>query len=444
MSETVRPKLCLLFGVVLASATSPALLAQPAGERTIQWGFEQRVRTENWDNIMDCNDATPDLRNQIRYRTRLWSNIPLSHDIDFYVGLDQETNQIVRVRAPWRMDEVIFENAYIDFKRLFTNGLSLRVGRQNLIRGEGFLLLEGNPYDGSRSIYFNAANLAYSWKKSKLEFIGISNPKSDRYLPRFNDRARTLIERDEQALGFYYTDKNSTRTSLESYYFYKKEVHDSRLPTNPQFQPDRHVHTAGGRAVHAVTSNLSLTGELALQWGAQHPSTSIAGWGGYAYAKRQFAGSTKPYVQAGWWGFSGDDPNTKDRVEGWDPLFSRWPKWSELYLYTQFRETGVGYQTNLRMWQGEAGFTPWKPIQCRATYYHMDAFHPFPGATTIYGKGTARGDMYQGRMDFKASPNWSGHVLWEHLLPGGFYSAKTPSYFLRFEIMYQLKGSIPL
>ena len=133
---------------------------QPNGERSLDWGFEQRVRNENWDNIMDYNDGMNDLRNQVRYRTRLWVNAPVTHDIDIFMGLDQETNQIIRTHQPWRMDEVIFENAYVDFKKLFVKGLSLRVGRQNLIRGEGFLMLEGNCYDGSRSIYMNAADLA--------------------------------------------------------------------------------------------------------------------------------------------------------------------------------------------------------------------------------------------------------------------------------------------
>ncbi len=36
---------------------------------------------------------------------------------------------------------------------------------------------------------------------------------------------------------------------------------------------------------------------------------------------------------------SGDDPSTDDN-EGWDPLFSRWPKWSELYIYSLATEGG--------------------------------------------------------------------------------------------------------
>ena len=64
------------------------------------------------------------------------------------------------------------------------------------MKGEGFLLFEGDAGDGSRSIYFNAVNLAYSWKKSKLELIGIMSPKRDRMLPRFNDQHKILQDWD--------------------------------------------------------------------------------------------------------------------------------------------------------------------------------------------------------------------------------------------------------
>jgi hypothetical protein len=71
----------------------------------------------------------------------------------------------------------------------------------------------------------------------------------------------------------------------------------------------------------------------------------------------------------------------------------------------------------------------------------MDSFHPFAGSAAIFGRGTRRGEMYQARLDLKANNSVSGHVLWEHLLPGDFYSAKAPGYFLRFEVIYLLKRS---
>src|SRR3954454_1456363 len=109
--------LLLLVSLHLCAQTTP-----PNGERSLDWGFEQRVRNENWDNIMDYNDGANDLRNQVRWRTRVWMNAPVTSNIDFFVGLDQETNQIIRTHQPWRMDEGIIENAYIDFKKVFVKG----------------------------------------------------------------------------------------------------------------------------------------------------------------------------------------------------------------------------------------------------------------------------------------------------------------------------------
>lgn len=338
-----------------------------------------------------------------------------------------------------KFDEVVFESAYVDFRRLFVKGLSLRVGRQNLMRGEGFLLFEGTSGDGSRSIYFNAVDLAYTRKKSTLEFIGILNPVYDRFLPRIHDQRKPLQDWDEQAVGTYYTDKNLKNTSIEAYYFYKKEVKDYLPKTNPQFQPDRHVSTLGGRVVHQLNKAWSVTGEFAAQWGAQHPDTPVHGWAGYGYVKRTFKHAWKPYVLGGYWGFSGDDPKTKDRVEGWEPLFSRWPKWSELYIYSQVRENGVGYWTNTGMWQGETGFVPRKWMDLRFTYYHMDAFHVFPGTASVFGTGTRRGENVQARLGLTLGKSWKGHVLYETQLPGNFYSAQRTGYFLRFEMAYLIR-----
>lgn len=423
---------------VLATPLANAQQSQPSKNEappTFEFGFEQRVRNENWNNITDYSDTSNDEREQIRYRTRAWFSAPLSSNVSFFVGANQETNQ--KLGQPNNhFDEVIFESAYIDIKKLFVKGLSLRVGRQNLTRGEGFVLMEGNPGDGSRSIYDNAVDLAYSRKKSKVELIGILNPKHDRFLPRINNQNKLLQEYDESSLGAYYTDNNHKRVGFEAYYLYTKEVHDYRAPTSLAFQPDKHISTAGGRAVTQIAPGWSLTTEFAGQWGAEHPNIVVRGWGGYGYVKRQFTHRWKPYVLGGWWGLSGDNPNTKNRVEGWDPLYSRWPKWSELYIYSQVPEKGVAYWSNLSMWQAEAGFTPIKKVTARLTYYHMGAFQTYPGSAKVFGSGLDRGDNIQTRVDYVHNKNWKAHVLYESQTPGDFYSVHAPGYFLRFEVSY--------
>lgn len=430
-------KRAALLLVMAASAAAQ----QSAEKPSVEIGVEQRVRNENWNNIFDWSDSTDDQRNQIRYRTRLWAKVPVSSNFEVAVGLNQETNQIVGAKN--RFDEIDFETAYLQVNRLFSNHLSLRVGRQNLMKGEGFILLEGNPWDGSRTIYHNAAVLTYATRKSTLDFIGIYDPAYDRFLPRFHDQHRLLQEWNESAVGAYFTHRFSPKTSLEAYHFYKREFRDTRPVTNAQFQPDRHVQTTGARLVRQLRQGLSATGEFAVQRGAQHPSTPIAAWGGYGYLKKTFAAPAKPYVLGGYWAMSGDDPNSKNRIEGWDPIFSRWPKWSELYIYSQFREKGVAYWTNTNLWQAEFGAAPIKPLDLRFTWYRMGAYHPFAGSPAVFSNGTLRGNHVQARLGVNLSSQWSGHVLWESQNPGSFYTGRDMGYFLRFEVIFQQKWRLP-
>lgn len=439
----MKSSIGLILTMLLAGAVLP-VRAQNGEPVKIDIGFEQRVRNENWNNIFDYSDKTDDQRNQIRYRTRLWSNVEVSPKVSFNVGLDQETNEIIIPDTPFKFDEIIFDSLYLDFHDVLAKGLSLRVGRQNFMKDDGWLALEGNPWDGSRAIYVNAFDLGYGFGKSKIEAIGILDPAHDRFLPIINDKNRQLIEWDEQAIGTWFTNKPNKATDIEAYYFLKKEIHDQRPHTNPQYQPDRHVNTAGGRFVRRFGSASRWVTEGAEQWGADHAQHDIRGWGIYSYVKKSFARPMKPYVQGGWYGFSGDDATTKSTYEGWDPLFSRWPAWSELYIYSQFKEKGVAYWTNLSMWQAETGFKPWKPIDWRFTYYRMDAFHPYTANPAIFAHGTGRGDMLQTRLDFALNKQWSGHVLYERMAPGSFYSGQDPGYFLRFEMIYAYKHRFEL
>jgi hypothetical protein len=428
-----------IVGLVFCGLLLPlAAYAQPAG--SAEFGIEQRVRNENWNNLFDYNGAANDEREQIRYRTRVWTRLPISSFIDLNIGLNSETNQKLGLNSV--VDEVIFETANINIRKLFAKGLSLKVGRQDIIRGEGLVLLEGDPGDGSRSTYFNAAVLAYAFRKSTLEAMGILNPHADRMLPRFNDQHKALNDGDEQALGLYYTDKNVKDLSVEAYYFHKKEVNSRLAHTSVAYQPDRRFETMGGRAVRGFGKLWTATGEGAAQWGEQRPGTPIRAWAAYGYVKRAITAPWKPYVTGGFWALSGDDPARKDRISGWDPLFSRWPKWGDLELYSGVPEKGVGYATNQKRLQLETGITPSKRLSAKFIYYRVTAFHPFAGSANVFGKGEMRGNNIQARMDFVVNQYMKGHVDYETLLPGDFYAHNGRSYFLRFEMTAQAKATV--
>jgi len=426
-------------------------------------GFEERVRNERWNNI-DFNGAVADQRDHYRFRTRIWAVANLSPNLEIAAGLCNEDRKIKqpddltfssaytgdnKTHTQFNGREVFFETLYVDYKP--SSQVSARVGRQNLVKGEGFILMDGTPGDGSRSGYSNAVDLAFAWSKSKLEFIAIDNPARDRFLPQINkiDRpaeANLLCEWDEQALGLYFSGKEWSGNTLDAYYILKTEKNFNLWnPTKIAYQPDRQFSTLGARVAQDFGPGLSVTGEFAYQFGSQdagvdprNPSATpviakdISAWGGYARLKKGFEASWKPSVSVGYIGLSGQDP-TSSKVTAWDPVFSRFPKWSEYYAYAVGSEKGVGYLQNLSMWELEFKCSPCKAVDLRVTYYKMAAFERAAAST---GSDKDRGDLYELRTDMRFSKDLKGHVVYERMLPGHFKATHDTGSFFRAELSY--------
>ncbi len=447
--------------VIAATISQPVVgaeLARPASPN-VELGVEERVRSESWSDVTDHDAAAYDGRTQLRFRTRAWLKAKFGPRAELGVMLVNESRKTVRPDTPFKADEVVFENLVLDWR--FSDHVAVRAGRQGLMRGEGFVLADGSPLDGSRTLYVNALDVTLKpTPRSTLELIAISDPHRDTYLPRFNENAygpRNLIEWDERAIGLYWRGEigrvtapaapkpaptAAPVTTVEGYLFRKTETGDTRAATSAAFQPDRTIDIAGARVVRPLGAGWSVTAEAAYEWGRQDanparsaPAADIAAWGGYAYAKKVFGGAAKPALQFGWIGMTGDDPATA-RNEAWDPLFARWPKYSELYIYSQVPEKGVAYWSNLGMWQAEFTVSPIAPLALRATWYRMRAFHPWPGAPATFAGGTDRGNLWQARADLAFAPHWKMHALYERHAPGGFYKHRDPGWFLRFEVMF--------
>ncbi|MBP1627582.1 MAG: hypothetical protein H6Q00_2057 [Holophagaceae bacterium] len=449
----LTPRTALLCATLVCGLIpGRSLVAQDATAKPftpfVELGFEERVRTERWNNT-DFNSGntisstSSDPRTQYRFRSRLWAVADLTPDLEIAAGLCHEARKVKRVDDySYNGREVLFDTLYVDYK--FTPQLTARVGRQNIVRGEGFILMDGTAGDGSRTTYFNAVDVAYAWSKSKLEFIGITNFSDDR-LPVLNEKdtpINRLNEWNEQAVGLYYTGKEWSGTTLDAYYILKSETHDYRATTSASFQPDRQFSTLGARAAQELGQGWSITGEFAYQWGSQDANPlavdvrnlderDISAWGGYARVKKSFEAAWKPSISAGYVALSGQDGSNK--ITAWNPVFSRFPKWSEYYVYAIAPEKGVAYWQNLGMWELEVKCSPCKAVDLRATYYCMKAFE----AST--GTDKDRGDLYELRADMRFSPAFKGHVVYERMIPGNYKAANDPGYFFRAEVSYTFK-----
>jgi hypothetical protein len=423
----------LLFTFITAVPAAAQSAAEP---RRFTLGFEEWIRSDDWNNVLDVSDKTNDQRDQLRDRSRLWVSTPVTGLFDFTAGMAMENTQ--RVGLPVQWNEAYFDQANFTVRKLFVNGLSLKVGRQDIVRGEGFVILDGTPGDGPRSIYFNAAVLTYAKGKSQIDFMGILDPARDRFLPVFHNQQRLVQSWDEQALGAYFTNRHFTNVTLESYYFLKKEIHDVLARTNPQFQPDRHVNTVGGRVSVKLDRQTDMAAEYARQWGMQHGGATIGAWGGYSWVKHTLNRPLQPYAKMGYWAMSGNNPKTPNRLGAWDPLFSQYPKWSDSYVYTMGKEVGVGYWTNLRMSQVEGGFSPVRKTTLALVWYHMNSFYPFAGSPATFGPGTTRGEHFQVRAEYRPNPACTAYIHYESLQPGDFYmTSRAPAFEVQAQVVYR-------
>ena len=418
-----------VLAMLLVGTVAQAEDSEPAYRLEI--GGEERVRTENWENLSDFDDDLDDTRHQWRFRTRVWSNFHIGARHTFAIGLNNESRKLTTPDTEFSWDEVVFETLYFESK--IASATTIRVGRQNVARDDGWLVFEGGPLDGSRTGYFNALDATYEGESSKLQLLVVSDPSTDEYLPRLNDKDKRLIEWDELAAGLAYTNTGLAATEFQGYWYWKRESDDFRAESDPQRQPDRDLHTLGGRFERQLPHGWSLMVDVAGQMGSQDPDSDIRAWGSEASLEKTFAHATKPLLGVSWVGLSGDDPGSADN-EGWDPLFARWPKWSELYLYTLAGERGVAYWTNLAMGRLRFEITPWTPLHVHASCSRLRAFEKPTGQASLYDTKT-RGDLFELRADLRLNERWRGHVLGELFRPGGFYASHDDAWFLRAEII---------
>ena len=132
---------------------------------------------------------------------------------------------------------------------------------------------------------------------------------------------------------------------------------------------------------------------------------------------------------------SGDDPTTPDN-EAWNPIFSRWPKWSELYLYTVAQEgVGPGYWTNLNMVSPGLMYRFSDKLTADFTYRMMRSAEKRSLGASL--SGSDRGHLTVTRFLYRVNKHWSGHVWAEVMRTGDFYkSGSSTSYFIRTEFFF--------
>jgi len=421
-------------------------------------GLDTRVREVTLHNLLDFGDdetigGLASDTHFFRVRHRIWPQLRFRNGWRLYSRFTTEWRKYLDPYLTPKKTEIILDNLYFDMPKVPGLPLSARIGRQDIIRGEGFILLEGGPLDGSRSIYFNAIVLGLDGAtvglgKTRLELMGIRNPAWDDYIVAngWDDAARLhnqgrMVENDETAVGLYATNESWAEHKIEGYYFYKEEEPDFAA------DPTLAIHTIGARLAGPLRWKTAFAVEGAYQFGRHHPADAPdydhRSFGGFGWLQRDFRLLFfRPAVKVGAIYLSGDDG--EDRTDqGWVPLFSRWPMWSEMYIYSLVAERNrIADWSNLAALTAGASMQIDSRVSLSYAFYYLKAPHahdpgkaPEPWRSGFFGTGTTRGHHHQVKLSAVMNRAISWHFLIERILPGDFYLPQDDAYFLRWELM---------
>jgi hypothetical protein len=357
------------------------------------------------------------------------------------------------------------DNLYVNWDRPAGLPISIRAGRQDLTYGRGFVILDGTPLDGSRSIYSDAIKLTLHADaiRTDLDLFAVDNKAYESRLQPIAIEAGQEVytsDYDTKLLGAYLISKYFAPMEINAYYIYKDDTLPSKGLIHDIFNGSdsngRIVHTVGGLVQGTACKAWDYYGEAAFQWGNEGAVTGGVseeqriGYGlnsdlGYTFQQCPVT----PRLHAGYESLSGDDPHSKT-FGGWDPVMSRWPQLSELYVYrweAEGRQTGLGSPgawTNLQAITAGASAKPMPKMTTTFDYSLMfanernDKTKVIPG-TTPYGNGYIRGSLFVAKLLYDFNAHVSGHLWVEYFVPGDFYaSSAANAYFLRWELTFKL------
>lgn len=450
----------LTFAVLVGAFLISSAPAEEAAKDVFTWGADLRLRWEFLDNATTLNDALPAAeRSFARYRGRLWGQVAPNEGIEAYGRLMWEGRYYanpdeVIVKGRDILDTtysgaLMFDNLYIKLNHVGGAPLTLKIGRQDIFLGNGWLVGDGTPLDGSRTFYFDAARATYVAESigTTFDLIVVDNyHNTDRFPYTFNNKTEDQIEQDETGVILYARNKSLVQdTDLDAFFIYKSD--DATQPlarVNNGFDPfssatrDGEVYALGGRIDGKLTPNWSLRAEAAFEWGNRF-GNDLEAFGLNGRGTYHFADPLSNRVHVGYEYLSGDDPRTR-KVEAFDPLWGRWPQWSELYQpYTFAIDSRTGEATNLQRINLGWGIKPHPTTEVTLEYHALFANENTLGARGVPGfskDGKFRGNLFTAWVKTKLDKHVAGHLVAEYFDPGGYYDdfRDQSAWYLRAEV----------
>ena len=396
--------------------------------------FWQQYRLTSFDNAISLDNEAENW-NYARFKTKfgLKYNPIRFADLKVVMGNESRIWFSPSVKQSY-LGTFYFDELYVKINKIFNKNWSWTLGRQNIILDEGFLCLDGQPLMGSNSISFNAIRTDYSFTEHNI-FTSFASfiPHTDKFLPVLNQAEipKMLEERANAGMGLYF--KHLSKNFDYSIYSFAKQSYK-----NEYYPTEKTVYTLGVRLNKNIAHKIQLTGETAYQLG-KNDEQKINAYGGYFHADYLFKKGKFKSIGINGFYMSGDKlSSTTD--EAWDPLWSRWPKWSESYFYTLIKENNgkAAYWSNIASLSLKITGNFSRSFSFQSKYIHLWALE-HNMSEFCNGTGKNRGDLFTCRLNYKLNEHWSGQYILEYFIPENFYPSTADNYYwTRFQLAFKL------
>ncbi len=459
------------------------------------WGGDFRVRNEYFNDALSLTPnpaqspqfAPVHEQDYFRFRGRIWASLLPTNDVTLNARLAAEPREFMKPSTfdtyyghagmQWRYG--IIDNLNARWKKPMDLPVTLTVGRQDIFLGDGWLVGDGTPEDGSFTTFLDSArvNVALENLKTTVDVIGlIQDARPDGWLPTIGPSTTQaaqpepflLTDQNEKGAILWIANKSLPVANVDGYFIYKN---DARLGGAPEatFGDNADIYTVGGRVSGLLKEHWKYSAEGAYQFGRKQdpelngqngisnpvlaPSAQTQGYrnldafGVQSKLTYLFKDELNDQLSLSFEFLTGDNPGTKND-EMFDVLWGRWPQWSELYnVYSYVQETRVGQTANLYRIGPTWSLSPMKDMDFSASYAALFADQGVPtrnmnetlfysGQGPFSNDGNFRGHYLQAVLKYKFNAHLSGHLWGECLFPGDYYLSNQMMSFVRAEIMY--------
>jgi hypothetical protein len=292
----------------------------------------------------------------------------------------------------------------VGFSKIGDTGLSAVIGRQDIVVGDGFLIGDGF-YDTKAALWNIPLNfydgVRVDWKGPQAHALALGVNYS-----------RSYLNGDKSVPGFIYGGEVGWDPEEEANLavgFFTRHI--------TEFDDLDDTHALSLRGSYGI-EGLTASGEFVLESG-QFLGIDLAGRGGHAALAWAGEGAYKPTAGLEYFYFSGDDPDTDDKIEFYVPWQYRWSDWSHYYVGDLLAST-VGTNTNRAIWMLQLGATPREGTGVRLFAHRFDMARE----TSLYGpfypsedKAKSFAYEYDLVVDQSFGDHWSAWVMGAYATP---------------------------